>query len=196
MPVQPSAAHLHFILFFLRGSECGVLSETIISVQGRIEPGRRRGILFVRKRMLWALWCCGKAFSCWVYPEHQIPHPLPWFYHVFPHASFHVFTGKARSVGLIWYHLSSSASSFSPLCSQKGQGIFLAVAEHHKAFTHHFQHIPRLRSSRKNLLRLISVSGHSSHSYVPGQCQWAVLHGRALLCRLEGQVSHVQKETV
>lgn len=43
---------------------------------------------------------------------------------------------------------------------------------------------------------LISVSGHSSHSYVPGQCQWVVLHGRALLYRLVDRVSHVQKESV
>lgn len=127
------------------------------------------------------------------------PNPIstfPWF---LPHFSLCLLPQSDRKSQIFWtnviYSFILSLCCLPSLLPER-EGLLLTISGHRRAFSHHFQCIPCLRSPRKNLLCLISVSGHLSRSYVPGQCQWVVLHGRALLCRLVGQVSHAPKESV
>lgn len=127
------------------------------------------------------------------------PKPLstfPWF---LPHFSLCLLLWSDRRSQIFWTNIIYSflLSCFClPSLLPEREGRLQTISGHPRAFSHHFQCIPCLRSRRKNRLCLISVSGHLSHSYVPGQCQWIVLHGRALVYRLGGQVSHAQKELV
>lgn len=115
-----------FIFFFHMRTECGVLTEITFWV--RIEGRRRRDMLFVRKSMIWALRCHRKVCSYWVCSESQISYPhRSDSHHIFLCASFHVVTEKVRSLGLIWYTLSSSLSSDSPHCSQRGRDYFWSL---------------------------------------------------------------------
>lgn len=129
----------------------------------------------------------------------RVPNPIstsPWFP---PHFPLCILPCSDRKSQIFWtnliYFFLLSLFWLSPLLPKR-EGLLLAITGHRRAFSHHFQRIPYLCSPKKNLMHLVSVSGHLSHGCVPGQCQWVVLHGRALLYRLVGQVSHVQKESM
>lgn len=193
----------NFIFFFFQmRTECGVFElKYFIGWSRTREKGRH--VICYEKHVI----CYEKHAMAFVVPWQSLlllsrlkdPKPVstfPWF---LPHFSLCLLLWSYRKSQIFWTNVIYSflLSCFClPSLLPEREGLLQTISGHPGAFSHHFQCIPCLRSPRKNWLCLISVSGHLSHSYVPGQCQWIVLHGRALVYRLGGQVSHAQKELV